>query len=251
MNGASVIETVVKRDRLFTAAALAVITVLCWIYLFVLAAGMDSARAWSGAEFALMFAMWAVMMVAMMLPSAAPMILLFAAISRKNRDRGHVMAPTGIFAAGYLAAWAGFSLAATILQWGFDAVALLSPMMASTSAVLSGGILIAAGLYQWTPLKHACLAHCRSPLFFLSHHWRKGTGGAFAMGLHHGLYCVGCCWVLMALLFVGGVMNLLLIAAIALAVLIEKVVPRGDIAGRAGGGVLAALGLYLVLEATL
>jgi len=192
--------------------------------------------------------MWAVMMVAMMLPSAAPMILLFAAITRRNRAKGHVMAPTGVFAGGYLVAWAGFSLAATGLQWGFDSLALLSPMMVSTSAVLSGAILIAAGLYQWTPLKHACLAHCRSPLYFLGHHWRKGTGGAFVMGIHHGFYCVGCCWVMMALLFVGGVMNLLLIAAIALVILIEKVAPRGDVVGRVGGVVLVLLGLYLVFR---
>jgi len=257
LSDTTVIETLVKRDRLFTAVALAIIAVLCWIYLAVLAADMggmsnmaemSAATAWTAAEFALMFVMWAVMMVAMMLPSAAPMILLFAAITRRNRAKGHVMAPTGIFAAGYLLAWAGFSLAATALQWGFDSLALLSPMMASTSAVLSGAILIAAGLYQWTPLKHACLAHCRSPLYFLGHHWRKGTGGAFVMGIHHGFYCVGCCWVLMALLFVGGVMNLLLIAAIALVILIEKVAPRGDVVGRVGGVVLTLLGLYLVFR---
>jgi predicted metal-binding membrane protein len=260
MSDATAIESLVKRDRLFTAVGLAIIVALCWVYLVVLATdmggmsdmgGMDMATAWTATEFALMFVMWAVMMVAMMLPSAAPMILLFAAITRRNRDQGHVMAPTGIFAAGYLTAWAGFSLAATVLQWGFDSLALLSPMMASASAIFSGIILIAAGLYQWTPLKHACLAHCRSPLYFLGHHWRKGTGGAFVMGIHHGFYCVGCCWVLMALLFVGGVMNLLLIAAIALAVLIEKVVPRGDVVGRIGGGVLTVFGVYLILNATI
>jgi len=196
-----------------------------------------------------MFVMWAVMMAAMMTPSAAPMILLYAAITRKTRAEGRPVAHSGAFASGYLATWTAFSALATVLQWGLEQAALLSPMMAGTSPYLGGVILIAAGTYQMTPLKHACLKHCRSPVHFLVGHWRKGAGGAFRMGLNHGFYCVGCCWVLMALLFVGGVMNLLWIAALAGFVLLEKIVPHGVLVGRVAGGLLIIAGLWLTVPA--
>jgi predicted metal-binding membrane protein len=191
--------------------------------------------------------MWSVMMVGMMTPSAAPMVLLFAAVNRRERDKGAPFVASGVFAAGYLAMWCGFSLAAVVLQWALQQAALLSPMMASRSTALSGALLIAAGLYQLTPLKHACLEHCRMPVHFLSRHWRRGTGGAFVMGLHHGAYCVGCCWVLMALLFTAGIMNLLWVAVIAVFVLIEKTAPFGMVTGRITAALLIAAGVWAII----
>ena len=254
------IETLARRDRLMVAVGLAAITALAWIYLLFLATGMDDMQAamqtaampalepWSGADFVLMFVMWAVMMVAMMTPSAAPMILLYAAITRKTRADGPPVAHSGAFLSGYLVVWTGFSVMATTLQWALEQVALLSSMMVSTSPLLGGALLIAAGTYQMTPLKQACLIHCRSPVQFLSSHWRKGPGGAFRMGFNHGLYCLGCCWVLMVLLFVGGVMNLLWIAALAGFVLAEKIVPRGILFGRIMGGAMILGGLWLLAQ---
>jgi predicted metal-binding membrane protein len=202
--------------------------------------------AWTAGTAVVMFFMWWIMMVAMMLPSAAPMILLFAAVNRKQREAGSPFVPTGIFAFGYLAVWAFFSLLAVIAQWGLEQTELLSSMMVGTSVVLGALLLIAAGVWQLTPLKHACLKHCRSPLHFLSHHWHKGRLGAFRMGVEHGAFCLGCCWFLMALLFYGGVMNLYWIVGLAAFVLIEKVVPYGHgIGSVAGVGLLAWGGLLL------
>jgi len=204
---------------------------------------------WSVREFLLTFAMWAVMMVAMMVPPAAPMILLFGTVHRRRREAGHAAVPTTVFLLGYLAVWAAFSLLAVLAQWALHAAALISPMLVSTSPVLGAALLIGAGIYQWTPLKHACLAKCRSPLGFLLTEWRDGARGAFVMGVRHGAYCTGCCWALMALLFVGGVMNLLWVAAIAGFVLAEKVAPAGRAVGRIAGLVLVAWGGWMVLSA--
>jgi predicted metal-binding membrane protein len=189
------------------------------------------------------------MMVAMMLPSAAPLLLVHAQLARRHRDQGSPAAPTGAFAAGYLLAWTAFSLAATLLQWALERAALLSPAMVATTPYLGALLLIAAGVYQLTSLKRACLAHCRSPLVFLMHHWRQGFGGAVRMGVEHGLYCVGCCWFLMGLLFVGGVMNLLWIAAISIFVLVEKVVPRGETFAIVVGVLLVAAGAWTAVTA--
>jgi predicted metal-binding membrane protein len=212
-------------------------------------AGMIMAPAiWTAGYAALMFAMWWVMMAAMMLPSAAPILLLFARLNRNARgDRPY--APTGIFALGYLAAWGLFSAIATLLQWALESVGLLSPMMTTTSWRLGGAIVIAAGLWQITPLKNVCLRHCRSPLGFLMQGWRPGWGGAFRMGAEHGAFCLGCCWFLMGLLFFGGVMNLFWIAGLALYVLIEKTIPIGDWVGRFAGIGLAAWGIWLLAAA--
>ena len=199
-------------------------------------------RPWTGGGFVLMFLMWAVMMVGMMVPSATPMALLYAGVVRKAAREGSVLAPTAVFVFGYIAMWTLFSLAATAAQWGFERAALLSPMMVTTSPALGAGLLIAAGLYQLTPAKHACLEHCRAPARFLSEHWKPGTVGAFRMGAHHGAWCLGCCWVLMGLLFFGGVMDLLWIAAITLFVLLEKILPFGVRAGRLAGGVMIVTG---------
>ena len=257
MTEISPLESLLKRDRAVVLAGLVGVTAIAWVYLFVLAVNMGDmggamaalqVRPWGGLDFLLMFLMWAVMMVAMMVPGAAPMILLFAAVNRKQRERRRPFAPVGAFVAGYIAVWSAFSAVATLSQWGLEQAALLSPMLVGTSPLLGGGLLIVAGIYQWTPLKHACLKHCRSPLHFLTHGMRKGTGGAFVMGLEHGAFCVGCCWVLMGLLFVGGVMNLLWVAAIAAFVLLEKVVPHGVLAGRLSGALLVLAGLFVVLQ---
>ena len=206
--------------------------------------------AWTPGYAVLMFFMWWIMMMAMMLPSAAPMILLFAMVNRKQREKGAPYVPTGIFAAGYLLVWGAFSLVAVTAQWGLERSGLLSSMMASTSVILGASLLIAAGVYQLTPLKHACLRHCRSPIFFISHHWRPGDLGALRMGVEHGAFCTGCCWVLMALLFYGGVMNLYWIVGLALFVLLEKTIPAGHWLGRITGVLLIAWGGALILAVT-
>jgi predicted metal-binding membrane protein len=256
------IESILRRDRLVLGASLAVLTLLAWAYLAYLAwdmqhmdmsdpnmdmnMAMPTMRAWRTAEYLLMFVMWAVMMIAMMIPSAAPMILMFARVNRERRERQRPYVPTAVFVAGYLAVWSAFSAAATVLQGALHQAALLSPMMVSTSSALGGGLLLAAGVFQWTPLKRACLDHCRSPLSVIMSEWREGPGGAFLMGLRHGAYCTGCCWILMALLFVAGVMNLLWIAMIAVFVLVEKAAPQGQWVGRVAGLALIAAGAYMI-----
>ncbi len=249
------LEGVLKRDRTLVLAALAGATALAWVYLVISAVGMDEmpmvmpqVKPWTALDFGLMFLMWVVMMVGMMVPSAAPMILLYAMVSRKQQERGRTFAPTGAFVSGYIVVWTAFSLGATALQWILEQVALLSPMMVSTSPLFGGVLLIGAGIYQWTPLKHACLKRCRSPFDFLMRGWRKGAGGAFVMGVEHGAFCVGCCWVLMGLLFFGGVMNLLCVAAITIFVLIEKMAPLGAMTGRVTGIFLVLVGLYVIVQ---
>jgi predicted metal-binding membrane protein len=258
------LETLLRRDRVVVGAALAVLIVAAWLYLLHLASAMsdmamDNAQtmpgmtmamptthAWSWVEIGALAVMWAVMMVAMMTPAAGPMVLMFATIHRRRAAEGRPAVPTAIFVLGYLVVWTVYSVIAALSQGALHAAALLSPAMAATSPLLAGGLLIAAGVFQWTPLKRACLAACRSPLSFLMTGWREGRGGAVVMGLRHGLYCLGCCWALMALLFVAGVMNLFWIAAIAVAVLVEKILPHGDVVGRLAGGALVAAGVLLV-----
>jgi len=211
---------------------------------------MDSAasasKQWGVSTWALVTAMWWTMMIAMMSPSAAPTILLYARVHRHAAAQDQIQAasaPTGAFTAGYLAIWLGFSAIAATLQWLLQQQGLVSAtMMGSQSRYLSGGVLIAAGVYQFSPLKNLCLSHCRAPTEFLSRHWRPGAAGAFRLGALHGAYCVGCCWILMALLFVGGVMNLVWIAALALLVLAEKVAPAGRWIGRGLGLLFIAWG---------
>ncbi len=263
------LEAVVRRDRLVVVSALTAVIALSWAYLLAgagmgmsafemtrmsqlgMAGGMAgmammTPAVWTPGYAVLMFFMWWIMMVAMMLPSAAPMILLFATVNRKQRDTGQPYVATSIFALGYLAAWAGFSLAAVILQWGFERTALLSPLLVGTHVIFGGVLLLAAGAYQLTPIKHVCLRHCRSPLAFLSTHWRRGARGALLMGVEHGAYCVGCCWFLMGLLFFGGVMNLYWIVGLALFVLFEKIVPAGHWLGYATGVALSVWGAALL-----
>jgi predicted metal-binding membrane protein len=245
-----------RRQRVVIAAALAAVAALAWLYLFREAAdmktamaGMDRAMAMppkNALDLLLQFAMWWVMMVGMMLPSVAPVILTFARINRNRRTRGESYAPAALFTAGYLLAWGGFSVAATLAQWGLERAALLSPMDMTTDSRLLGGVLfLAAGLYQFTPVKLACLRVCRSPIDFVLNHWHDGVGGALRMGLTHGLYCLGCCWILMLLLFVGGVMNLVWVAILGAAVLAEKL-STGPWIGWIGGGLLIAYGARLL-----
>jgi predicted metal-binding membrane protein len=203
---------------------------------------------WTGAYLALTLAMWMAMMAAMMLPSAVPMLLFYDGIAHRRRPGTTAIGTTSLFGLGYLSVWLGFSVGAVALQYVLEQASLLSPMMEATSIALAGGILVAAGIYQWTSLKQACLRHCRSPFDFVTTYWQGGNRGAFAMGLRHGIYCLGCCWVLMLLLFVGGVMNLAWIAAIALFVLVEKLAPAGHWLGKAAGASLVIWGGYVLVS---
>lgn len=277
------LESVLRRDRLVVVIALVAVIVLSWAYILA-GAGMgmsafemtqmtqsvgvsDSAQpsmqemstggtaadslmatgTWTVGYAVVIFLMWWVMMLGMMLPSAAPLLLLFARMMRKEKGAPYV--PTGVFALGYVVMWAAFSAIATGAQWGLEASGLLSGIMVGTSAVLAAALLIAAGVWQLTPLKNACLRHCRSPIGFLSAHWRPGRTGAFRMGLVHGAFCLGCCWFLMALLFYGGVMNLYWIIGLALYILIEKLLPAGVRIGQLTGVALIAWGAVLLFYA--
>jgi predicted metal-binding membrane protein len=258
--GVNALESALRRDRLLVVCALLFVIVLSWAYLLTGAGTMQemggmlmpmSAAEWTPGHALLMLVMWIVMMAAMMLPSAAPMILLYATIVRKRHAGGARVATPGIFALGYLAVWALFSVLAVVLQFGLEKAALLSPMMETTSVMLAGAVLIAAGIYQWLPLKQACLRHCRSPLEFVLMRWREGAGGAFKMGVEHGVYCVGCCWVMMLLLFVGGVMNLAWIAGLAFFFLLEKWTPTGHWLARAAGVLLIGWGAAVLFAVPL
>jgi predicted metal-binding membrane protein len=201
---------------------------------------------WSVTDFAFMFVMWAVMMFAMMLPSVTPTVMVYERVRTRRAEAGRPFAPTAGFVGGYLLAWAGFSLAATVLNWRLHQEGVLSSMMGSVGPVFGGAMLIVAGIFQWTPLKEACLEHCRSPMGFLTTYWREGVVGAMRMGLQHGAFCLGCCWMLMALLFVLGVMNLSWVAVLTIVVLAEKVLPYGPHLSRALGVALVAWGVGLM-----
>lgn len=259
---ASPLERMIRRDRLILTLCLVVIAALSWLYLLTTGAamrGMTSEggmsamsmpgmpgmqQSWSS-ELLPLFVMWAVMMVGMMLPSAAPLILLILGVYRRRDDR-HTRLNSLLFLGGYLLVWAIFSLAAASGQVALHRAALLSPQMVATSGLLTAAILIVVGVYQWLPMKNACLAHCRSPLSFLTEHWREGRFGAVRMGFVHGLFCVGCCWALMTLLFVAGVMNLLWVAVITAFVLVEKLSRKGLLLGRIAGILLIVWGTYVL-----
>ncbi|MEO7337933.1 MAG: DUF2182 domain-containing protein [Caldimonas sp.] len=245
-----------QRDRLVLLAALLSVLAMAWGWLLS-GAGMDMSlvemtsmagmdgwlmrpAVWTPTYAALVFAMWWVMMVAMMLPSAAPTLLLFVRVNRKDKASDAPLIPTASFAMGYVIAWGGFGLAATAVQWGLESARLLSPMLETTHRWIGVAILVAAGLWQLTSLKAVCLRHCRTPLSFLISNWRPGGLGALRMGLKHGGFCIGCCWFLMLLLFFGGVMNLFWIAGLAIFVFVEKILPLGHGLGRlAGVGLIA------------
>ncbi|MBK5265618.1 MAG: DUF2182 domain-containing protein [Alphaproteobacteria bacterium] len=277
-------ERLLKRDRKITLSGLVILCGLAWLYIAMgaglnmsvwemtsftlfphhyttppmpdmVGTGMDmmpmAPAAWMAGTWILMVAMWWVMMVAMMTPSATPAILLYAHAYRHAVAQGRLsdrVAPTGAFAAGYLLVWLAFSLAAVALQWLLEHVGIVSAMtMGSQSRWLSAAVLIAAGMYQFSPLKNVCLSHCRAPASFLTRFWRPGALGALRMGILHGVYCVGCCWMLMALLFVGGIMNLVWIVVLAGLVLIEKLLPLGKWIGHAVGIILILWGVATLL----
>ena len=252
----TLVQRVLQRERALVVCGLLGVIGLAWAYLLAGAGTLQemggmlmpmSSGPWTLEHALLMFAMWAAMMLAMMLPSAAPMILLYGTIARKRMGRGEEVAGSAFFIAGYVAVWLGFSLVAVALQFGLEAAALLSPMMEASSIALASAVLVGAGAYQWTALKQACLKHCRSPLEFVLAQWREGRRGALAMGLRHGAYCLGCCWLLMLLLFVGGVMNLAWIGALAAYLLVEKLAPGGHWIGRLAGLLLIAWGIATLL----
>jgi predicted metal-binding membrane protein len=262
MPKALALDSILKRDRLMVLAGMGLLSASAWGYMVHEAHSMTltgacrcaglkmsgpDINAWSAATLLPLFLMWAEMMVAMMLPSAAPMILTFATVNRKRREQQRPFVSAAIFVLGYLLAWTGFSALAAVAQWSLHGAALLSPMMVSTSRFLGGGLLITAGVFQWTTIKYACLAHCRSPLSFLMTDWREGRAGALWMGLKHGAYCTGCCWFLMALLFVAGVMNLWWIAAISVLVLVEKIARQGIWIGKVAGVLLIVWGVWMLL----
>jgi predicted metal-binding membrane protein len=254
MFGSSIIEGALRRDRVVVVFALLGVIILAWGYL-LFGAGMSMDEmpmaqqqpTWTPSYAALVSAMWVVMMAAMMLPSAAPMILLYGTIANRREIKGDPAVGAGVFGLGYIVVWTAFSLAAVTLQFGLDQAQLLSPTMSVTSRSVAGGVLIAAGVYQWTPLKQACLRRCRSPLEFLATEWREGRVGALKMGLRHGAFCLGCCWTLMLLLFVGGIMNIAWIAAAAAFVLAEKVSPGGHWIGGVTGVLLVLWGAAILV----
>jgi len=261
------LEALFRRENLVVLAAPLALIVLAWLALLAGAGtGMNPfamsgwfppmsvpsslSGEWTLSYWLIAFFMWAAMMVAMMLPSASPMMLLYARVMRRAESEGRVMnaaAPIAAFASAYLVLWILFSLLAVIAQWGLEHFGALSAMMSARVAPLSGGLLIAAGLYQLSPLKAVCLRHCRGPAQFIAAHWRPGLSGAWRMGLAHGAYCIGCCWMLMLLLFVGGVMNLVWIAGLTLFVAIEKLAPFGARAAKVMAALLVAGGTLLIL----
>ncbi len=250
---------VLRHDRALVITGLTGVIALSWVWL-LMGAGlhMDEmdmgggqimlmAPPWTAGYAAMILLMWIIMMAAMMLPSAAPAILLVSALTTQRGERRAVGA-SGQFALGYLAVWGAFSVIATGLQWGLDRAGLLSETMASGSAILAGSLLVAAGVYQWTPWKRACLRHCRSPLEFLPRYWRQGILGPMRAGAWHGAYCLGCCWMLMGLLFVGGLMNIFWIAGLAFLVLAEKLLPLGPRVSRLTGVALTGWGVFVLLH---
>lgn len=244
-----------KGERFLLMGALLGLALLCWIYLVVMAHDMSSGKtmampmdkSWTLYDFYMMLVMWIIMMAGMMIPSAMPMINLFSKIAHQRNSQSQLRyLPTTNFVIGYLLMWTGFSFSATVLQWGLQETALLSPMMASANPYFSSTLLIAAGIFQWTPYKDACLQKCRTPLTFLMTEWREGNIGALVMGIRHGLFCLGCCWILMCLLFVLGVMNLLWIAALTIFVLLEKITPDSFHISRISGIFLIFWGGWLL-----
>jgi predicted metal-binding membrane protein len=268
----SALERVLARDRHLTAVALAALVVLAWSYLLVSpwqmsdastsntpsmpgmpnmpgVPGMGGETGGSAQSLALTVLMWWTMMIGMMVPSAAPMILLFGSVHRRQLAAESPKLRVTLFTAGYLAMWGAFSVLAAGAQIALTRLALLEPVDLTVTAWLGALFVALAGVCQLTPLKDACLRRCRSPAEFLSSHWRRGNAGAFRMGVEHGVYCVGCCWLLMGLLFVVGVMNLVWVALIAAFVLIEKLVPHGETTAKINGVALLALALFLALNA--
>ncbi|MET3459085.1 DUF2182 domain-containing protein [Pseudomonas kilonensis] len=246
-------------EQLLFLACLLALTALAWLVLLHMARDMsapggmaDAAMAgmvmpWSLADALLMFAMWVVMMIGMMLPSALPMLLIYQQMLCKRMPAPQRHLALLLFCSAYGLVWAGFALGATALQWALEQLTLLSPGMRVSSTALGAGLLLVAGVYQWLPSKAVCLEHCRGPLHFLLSYWRSDVLGGWRMGLAHGAYCLGCCWALMGLLFVVGVMNLLWVAVIGAFILLEKNLPQGLWLSRICGVLLLGWSLWLLL----
>jgi len=267
------LQSLLRRDRYVVLACLLALTALAWSYLLWLVGNMtmpssdidmavpgmvmgaaiaQAAAPWT-VELLLAFSMWAIMMVGMMTPSVAPVILLYARVGRQAASGGTPFAATGWFAAGYFLAWTGFSILAASAQIALRGAMLLTPMLEPATPLLGGAILMIAGVYQWSRLKNACLVQCREPLGFIQRlgGFKRDAAGSLALGLRHGIYCIGCCWAFMLLVFVGGVMNLLWVAGLAVLVLLEKFPAQGRFLSRAMGAVLIAGGLLLIYRGVL
>jgi len=248
----SLLEKSLSHDRLIILVGIAITSAIAWIHMSDISSGVGSlifhhsGHHGSVGTFLSHFTMWIIMMVAMMLPTAGPMILTFSTISRGQRQKKQPYVNTLIFTFGYIIVSIGYSLLATVLQWWLHTNAMLTSLGASDSHILSGILLCVAGIYQWSSLKQACLRFCRNPFTFLMGNWREGNTGALYMGLKHGLLCTGCCWALMALMFVGGVMNLLWMVVITAIILIEKVAPKGDIFAKIAGVAMITGGIYFI-----
>lgn len=258
------LPALLKRDRVIIGVGIALAAAAAWGYTYYEARRMNATgvchcagmkmggpdlASWSAGSLLPLFIMWAVMMLAMMLPSAAPMLLTFAAVSRNRRRADRPYVPVAVFASGYLAIWCGFSLLAAVSQWLLHRWAVLSPAMASSSVLFAGSLLLVAGIFQFTPLKRSCLTRCRAPLDFIMTRWREGWRGAFGMGVEHGAFCAGCCWALMALLFVLGVMNILWIAVLTIVVALEKLLPRAKWLSASSGAALILWGIWVLAGA--
>jgi predicted metal-binding membrane protein len=254
------LKYVLKRDRLIVLIALFILCVLSWLYIIylynqmypmnmdALFFAMPMTAEWSWTDFVLLFLMWFVMMIAMMTPSITPLVLIFTLINRKRLQQQNPFVPTGYLLSGYFLVWAAFSLFATLLQWLLQQFSLLNPGMTTTSKILGGIILILAGIFQFTPLKNTCLRHCRSPIGFIHQYWKDGKSGALRMGIQNGIYCLGCCWILMLLLFVSGIMNILWIVLISIFVLIEKVLTSVKAIPVVAAIALIAYGVIILLQ---
>jgi predicted metal-binding membrane protein len=239
-----------SRDRFILLGGSAVITGIAWLYLARMAGRMHSSahvHSHVALNVGTLFVMWVVMMVAMMLPSTLPFVFAFSAEQARRRAKQMSVVPPAFFIAGYFGMWTIFSAACAVLQHVLHMQALLSPMMSATSSVFSGVVFIAAGVYQWTPMKNACLRHCRSPLTFLLSDWREGADGAFRMGVDHGMFCIGCCWMLMMLPFAAGVMNLMWMAGITVFLMIEKAASGGQWIAQTSGALLTLFGVYVII----
>jgi predicted metal-binding membrane protein len=252
----TLLESALRHDRLIMLVLLGVIPLASWVWIVMMARDMygpmTGASAWmmtadwDAPHLLLLWTMWSVMMTGMMLPSASPMFLLYGVIARRS-DPHHAAARIYALAGGYLSMWVLFSFGATVLQRGLSELLLVTPMMEAATPRMAGVLLFLAGVYQWTPLKRACLRTCHSPMGFLMSRWRPGTGDAFRLGFEHGTYCVGCCWMLMLLLFAGGVMNLTVLVALTIFVGFEKLMPFGEATAWVSGAILMISGLWLVV----
>lgn len=244
--------TLSRRDPILVITGMVILSVLAWLYLLIAsrsthamdhAVAMPQSTSWSLPLLALGILMWTVMMIAMMLPTAMPMVLSYLRVQRQRQPEQQAQKLTWLLIGGYLLAWTLFSVLAALAGWALHGLGLLSAPMGSAAPSLTGAFLLAAGVFQWSGVKEACLTKCRSPLNFLLNNWRQGSGGALLMGLQQGVFCVACCWLLMLLMLVGGVMNLAWMAAIAIYVLAEKIAPRIRLLSRLTGVGLVAAGV--------